>query len=219
MKDKILSVIATIKTLEYALHTNTFKEVTTRLNSVESQYSKLMELNKEYLAIDPMKTEVDFDEQTGVMTFIQQGKAISSIKLNRANPNVPVKLMSKSDVSSFIPDDDQKETSAEMTILKKEIARELENFYFNASKLWDLIEQTICKKPKSDFIAVKMVRNKLIEHTEEGDIYSFGASEEWGPSVKPSQLTSRKEKWHDKGLRVNTEELIDKIEARLNSLN
>jgi hypothetical protein len=214
MNKRINKVLKTVKNCKDSIHPNSFRELIMRLTSVKSQYIKLMELNAIYLRDDSMKMEMIFNEESGEMFFAHQGKVISSLKLNRADPNVPVKLMSKSDMSSFIPEEESNDILGDINKIQKEIAKELENFYFNASKLWDLVEKTIFKKSKSEFIGVKMVRNKLIEHTEDGDIYSFGVSEEWGPSVKPSQLKNRKEKWHDKGLKVNTEELILKIDSR-----
>lgn len=218
MNDRISDVIKIIKNCEVSIHPNSFRELISRLVTLQSQYTKLIELNEIYLNNDPMKIEINFDEGTGTMSVTHQGKVVSTLKLNRADVNVPVKLMSKSGMSSFVPEEGAEDKTSTINLTQKEIAKELENFYFNASKLWDLIEKTIFKKSKSEFIGVKMVRNKLIEHSEEGDVYSFGVSEEWGPSVKPSQLTTRKEKWHDKGLKVNTAELISRIETRFISL-
>lgn len=213
MDEKIDQVISLINQSQNSINPNSFIELISRMEKIKTQYTNLMKLNTKYIEKDPMKMDIQFDEETGVMTVAHMGELMSSIKLNRANPEVPVKLASKSDMSSFVPSNENQEIDA----IRNQIAEELESFYFNASKLWDLIEKTILSKSKSDFIGVKMVRNKLIEHTEDGDIYSFGASDEWGPTVKPSQLTSRKEKWHDKGLRVNTEELLNKIESRFTS--
>ena len=213
MDEKIDQVISLINQRKDSINPNSFTELISRMEKIKTQYTSLMKLNAECIEKDPMKMDIQFNEKTGVMTVAHMGEIMSSIKLNRANSEVPVKLASKSDMSSFVPSNDNQEINA----IRNQIAEELENFYFNASKLWDLIEKTILSKLKSDFIGVKMVRNKLIEHTEDGDIYSFGVSDEWGPTVKPSQLTKRKEKWHDKGLRVNTEELLNKIESRFTS--
>jgi hypothetical protein len=213
---EIESIIEQLQKRKETLNQNTYNEALSRIDKIGVQYSKLMLLNTKYLSVDPVRMEFSFDEESGVMQFIPQGNIIFSIKLNRANPDVPIKLMGRSDASSFVSNEDLvSEGETDFNKLRNEISGELESFYFNASKLWDLVEKVICKKTKSEFIGVKMVRNKLIEHTEDGDIYSFGVSEEWGPSVKPSQLLSRKEKFHDKGLRVNAEELLEKIKLRL----
>lgn len=213
MDEKIDQVISLINQSQNNINQNSFTELISRMEKIRAQYTNLMKLNAECIEMDPMKMDIQFDEESGVMSIMHMGKPMHSLKLNRANPEVPVKLASKSDISSFVPSNDNQEINA----IRNQIAEELESFYFNASKLWDLIEKTILCKSKSAFIGVKMVRNKLIEHTEDGDIYSFGVSDEWGPTVKPSQLTNRKEKWHDKGLRVNTDELLNKIESRFTS--
>lgn len=197
-------------------HSHSLNELVSRLEGVRDTYVSLENLNEKFFQLDPFRLEMDFDPITGVMTMRQNGTVLHSIKLNRADPAVPVQLAGKSDMSSFSPV--AQEENAEFKKVKADIASELEKIYYNASKAWDLVEQTLLQKKKSEFINVKMVRNKLIEHTEHGDIFSFGASQEWGPSVKPSQKINRKEKFHDKGIRVNMKEFLDRLKSRLENL-
>jgi len=222
MKADFLSLIERLRSIKDSdsdflkTHANSLDELISRLEVLSRDFESLEGLNKKYLEIDPLRMEVSLDSDTGILTLKQGGIVVHSLKLNRANPDVPVQLAGKSDVSSFTPS--TKEENDEFRSIKTNLAAELESFYYNASKTWDLIEKTLLGKKNSEFIGVKMVRNKLIEHTEHGDIFSFGASEEWGPSVKPTQLTNRKEKFHDKGLRVNTKELLEKITERLKGI-
>lgn len=222
MEEIFLNTIEKVKSIkesntEFArMYTNSLDELISRLEVLSKDYESLEVLNKRYLELDPLRMDISLDSETGILTFKQGGIVVHSLKINRADPNVPVQLAGKSDVSSFTPA--SKEENEEFKSIKANLASELESFYYNASKTWDLIEKTLLVKKNSEFIGVKMVRNKLIEHTEHGDIFSFGASEEWGPSVKPTQLTNRKEKFHDKGLRTNTKELLEKITERLKAI-
>lgn len=222
MEEIFLNTIEKVKGIkesntEFArLYTNSLDELISRLEVLSRDYDSLEVLNKRYLELDPLRMDISFDSETGILTLKQGGIVVHSLKINRADPNAPVQLAGKSDVSSFTPT--SKEENEEFRSIKANLAPELESFYYNASKTWDLIEKTLLVKKNSEFIGVKMVRNKLIEHTEHGDIFSFGASEEWGPSVKPTQLTNRKEKFHDKGLRTNTKELLEKITERLKAI-
>ena len=223
MKDKFLAVLEKIKNIKKSgsdfskLHANTLDELSERIEALDGNYFLLEDLNSQYLQLDPMRMETNFDAATDTMTITNKdGEVVFSLKLNRADPSVPIQLAGKSDISSFSPS--TSEENIELVQLRRELGAGLESFYYNASKIWDLIEKSLLSKKGSEFINVKMVRNKLIEHTEHCDIFSFGASEEWGPSVKPTQLTSRKEKFYDKGLRVNTKELLQKIEDNIKSL-
>ncbi len=193
-------------------------ELTHRLEVARLQYIELIQLNERCLNGDPLRMEIDFNQETGVLSCRSgsSGKNIFNMKLRRADPNVPVQLRGMSDMIMFSFGKEDGEGNSGLEGDRKKLAEKLESFYYNAGKLWDLVEKSICGKKKAEFIGVKMVRNRLIEHTEDGDIYSFGVSEAWGPTVKPSQSTKRKERgWHDKGLKVNTQELISKIRQRL----
>lgn len=216
----ILEKVRTIKASGFNVskeHANTLDELSERIEALSRNYFSLEDLNSQHIQLDPMRMETEFDSTTDTMTIRDKsGNVAFSLKLNRADPSVPIQLAGKSDISSFSPR--TSEGNKELVALRRELGAGLENFYYNASKIWDLIEKGLLGKKGSEFINVKMVRNKLIEHTEHGDIFSFGASEAWGPSVKPMQMTSRKERFHDKGLRVNTKELLQRIQDRLNKL-
>ena len=210
--DKVIGTLKTIKdsSPDFAkAHLNSLDELLFRLEILKASYTTLEALNKKYLELDPLRMEMDFDPVTGIVSIKHKGVIMSTLQLIRADPEIPVQFDSKSDISSFSPS--IIEENEEFKFVKTSIPSELESFYYNANKAWDLVEETLLKKKDSRFIGVKMVRNKLIEHTEKGDIFSFGASEAWGPSVKPTQLTSREEKFHDKGLRINSEEFIEKV--------
>lgn len=220
MKTKLLAVIEKIDSISStsAGNANTLKEIHLRLDTLGNQYFSLMELNVKFLRSTPQRREIQFDEEAGILTVAAGGNAFS-IKFNRAEPSVPVKLAGMTSMSGFVPQPSLGGSTVKHEAIKRELGVELENFYSNASKLWDLVEKSLCEKNKSKFIGVKMVRNKLIEHAEHGDIYSFGASETAGPTVKPIQKASKKDKWHDQGLIKNTEELLSEIALNLKSIN
>lgn len=193
-------------------------ELATRLETLKSNYLSLCALNDRYIVIDPLRVDMSFDPETGVMTFKKGEEILSSFKINRADPLVPVRLMSQSDITAFLPAKSESGDSEEVKNLRNQISSELEGFYYNASKAWDLVGKSLLKKKDSKFIGIKMVRNKLIEHTEHGDIFSFGASKEAGPTVKPIKLSTRREKSNDKGLNPNTKEFVEEVEKRLDGI-
>lgn len=212
----ILGLLENIKNKKSPLgkDKNSLEELISRLQTARDSFEDLMILNKQYLEIDPYKIEISLDSETGILTSKFGGK-IQAIKINRADPNVPVQIVSTSSVSSFGPDEGGQDLSDDIKQLRKNISYKLESFYFNANKAWDLLEESLCKRKKAKFIGIAMVRHKLVEHTEEGDIFSFGVSKEWGPRVKPMQISNRKEKYHDLGLIKNTGEFLLEIEKDL----
>lgn len=217
MKSRIQAVTRIVNLLleEGVCNSNTLREIATRVSNLGQLYSNLMRLNDRYIEIDPLRSETVFDEQSGIMSIKLNGDLIHSLTLKRADPSIPVKLVNSSSFSSFVAMQDEE---GEVQSVRDEIAKEIEIFYYNANKLLDLVEKGLLKKNRKQFIGVSMVRNKLIEHTEDGDIYSFGVSKEFGPTVKPQKLVSRREKPNDMGLVKNTIELLSLIESRMRKL-
>lgn len=196
---------------------NLLSEIHVRLINLKSQYLSLMVLNDEYLTTCSTNFSVAFDSEIDTLT-IQTPHKKTHLKLNRANANIPIQLKSESDMHAFSLNKDSDNKSGDSFRIKSQIAIELECFYFNAAKLWKLIENDLLKKKRTTFIGILLVRNKLIEHAEKFDIFSFGASRKLGPTVKPLHSGSNIEKWHDAGLKKNTTELVQMIHSRLRSL-
>jgi hypothetical protein len=97
--------------------------------------------------------------------------------------------------------------------VKAQLRPKLESFYYNAHRLLTLIE-VLPGTTDFKFIGVKVVRNKLIEHAENGSLYSFGWSDN-GPLVKPEKLSTADPRWQDKGLLPNTIEMIAAVSNKL----
>ena len=118
---------------------NTVRELATRFESLSENFEYLMKLNSQYIESDHLRTEIN--------------KLFSSIIIPRKYPDVPVKIEATSYEGFFVPGrekDDEKIRS-----LKNEIAQKLENFYYNADKIWSLVEVSLLKKRKRNSSALQ----------------------------------------------------------------
>ncbi len=181
------------------------KELKRRIKRMENDFNRLMQVNK--LLCDAKIPKVHFDEHTSIITVTTE-RGSQSIKLNRKDPNIPVKLLDSTAIGVYLADDSEdtkdSEHEAELKMMMEQL---LEHFYNNAFRVTKLV-QVVTGKSKYHCQEITIVRNKLIEHPESGSLYSFGYGTN-GPVVKPMY---RGEKlWNDLGLIPNTESLINSL--------
>ena len=132
------------------------------------------------------------------------GDATSSLRLRRAAPGVPLQIKQSVAVGTYHVGAASPVDNARSTELKSELEDLIEQYYYNAHRVLKLIQGLpSCRNFKAKEIAI--VRNKLIEHSDHGDIYSFGFGTR-GPVVRPIARTGRQ--WNDAGLVPNTEVFI-----------
>jgi hypothetical protein len=183
------------------------KEVRRRIERLESSLDRLMQLNHSLLT--QLLPEITFDAETGTLTA-KLGDAMSSIRFERANPDVPVQVGSIGSVATYEPKAKPLEP-AEQVRQKVELEDLLEGYYYNAHRVLKLLQSLpTLKNLKCKEIIV--VRNKLIEHADHGDIYSFGVSH-GGPVIKPVVPVGRV--WQDAGLLPNTTAFVAALLAAL----
>jgi hypothetical protein len=170
-------------------------EIKRRLERVENETNRLIQINNKLL--DDEAPKIHFDESSDTLTLTFKGTA-QSIKLNRANPDVPVKLAGSTSIGAYVAGKADRDSEA-TDELKAVTEQMLEGVYNNAFRITKLA-QTLTGRRRFECRNITMVRNKLVEHPEPGAIYSFGFSST-GPVVKPIHRGTRE--WTDAGLLPN----------------
>jgi hypothetical protein len=181
----------------------TMKEIETRLLRLANQYVELLNINTRLMEIDPYRICNSFDPSSDTITFDVGDKSFH-IKLRRANPNIPISLDGETIIGFYEPRIEPDE-SEEITKLKSRMEILLEGFYQSTHRILKLVS-TLPGMAKVESHAITMVRNKLIEHPDIGDFYTFGWSTN-GPMVRPLHRPGRK--WVDSGLIPNTQEFTN----------
>jgi hypothetical protein len=183
----------------------TLREIETRLLRLVTQFNELIQINKLLMESDPLRIHIHFDPSSETITFGNGDKSIH-IKLNRADPNIPIARDNESVVGAYIPGALSSE-SAEIVQIKSRMESLLEDFYHSAHRILKLV-RTLPRMTKTESRAITIVRNKLVEHPDAGDFYSFGWSSS-GPIVRPFHRPGRQ--WVDAGLIPNTNEFVDAL--------
>ncbi len=184
-----------------SVNQDTLAEIVRRLERLDSTLRRLVEINAELCATAALQVSYDPESET---LSAQMGNAVSSVKLNRANPDVPIKFGPTSSLAAYRSGSSIKNESARTIELKVALEGDLEQYYYNAHRVLKLAQSLPgCRNLKCKEIVV--VRNKLIEHSDHGEIYSFGFGTA-GPVVRPFARPGRG--WNDSGLLPNTEAFI-----------
>jgi hypothetical protein len=213
LKDHFRNTIVTIesfisKVVVNPIENETIKEIMVRLARLETEYGELMTLTKSIQDSSPHKMEMSFDQESGVMTILVDGKPVQQFKLHSADPNVPVTQYGPSfSANGYHAGKVENGESDELYELKAQMESRLEVFYQNAHRVLMLVNSLTCAK-RIKAKGITMVRNKLIEHPPKGALYTFGWSDK-GPLVKP--IRRGELDWTDKGLEPNTSEFLDEI--------
>lgn len=196
------------------------QQIAYRLGELSAMFARCLTLNDQYLTENRLRITPSFNEETGEMQISMGGMPAYSFKLNRANPDVPVKIADQTQVAAFIPGAANPKTDNKAR-LQGQLSREVESYYYFASLTWDILEKELIGKGNSKFIGVKMVRNNLLEHAykgEKNELGSFAASEPNGPQVKNWRHSTSTHLPHDPGLVPNTTEFLEAVERRFLAL-
>jgi hypothetical protein len=182
----------------------TLDEVTRRIRRLDEQVGRLVNLNNRYLETEaPMTT---FDPSTDTVTF-RVGDVQQSLKLNRADPNVPITMEEIGVGGAYRPTD---ESGSMLHDDRLEFEGLLEDYYQSAHRVLKLV-RTLPGLESFKCREITIVRNKLVEHPPEGEAYSFGFGHS-GPTVRPFHRPGRQ--WIDAGLVPNTQAFIDALATR-----
>jgi hypothetical protein len=172
-------------------------EVRSRIQRLQISLHRLLSINSALLALLAPPPQIDHDSDT--MTQIIDGVAHTT-KFKRADPNIPVQIRTIGSISTFPGGIPRPNDTPQTLTLKGELVGLLEEFYYNAHRVLKLIQKLPrCRNLKCKEISI--VRNKLIEHADHGDVYSFGVTSQ-GPVVRPVVPSGRA--WVDGGLIPNT---------------
>lgn len=183
----------------------TLREVIRRLERLSAQTEKLIAINNSLLGTSGVSTE--FDVSTDCLV-IRAGDTEQRLQLRRTDPNVPITMRTLTAGGAYhagATDD----VPLEDAQLRLELESKLEAFYQSAHRVLKLLG-TIPDLRKIKCMAITQVRNKLIEHPDDGTIYSFGFGST-GPRVKPMRRGTPA--WNDEGLVPNTRDFVDAIAA------
>lgn len=185
----------------------TLLEIKRRLERLDIQLRKLLEINEKLILKEDFK--ISFDQPNDTIV-ISMGGQEQRIKLKRADPNIPITLNNLTRGSAYQAGSASSRDDEEHA-LRIELETELESYYQSAHKVLKLFG-TIPEFTKIKSLSITRVRNNLIEHTKNGAVYSFGVGST-GPRVKP--MYEGELVFNDEGLVPNTREFIDAIEKYL----
>jgi len=181
----------------------TLDEVLRRLQRLNSQCGQLIKLNN--TLIEQRAPQIRFDPDTDTVTY-RMGELEERVRLNRADPKVPIGMGTVTVAGAYKPETTvDQERSADVDELAFEGL--LEDYYHNAHRILKLVKllpgfkNFRCRE-------ITMVRNKLVEHPKQGEVYSFGWGSS-GPVVRPLHQQDRE--WIDRGSVPNTEALLGKL--------
>lgn len=181
-------------------------ELKRRIKRMEGDFNRLIKINN--LLLEAEMPHLEFEESTDTITITNKGHS-RSIKLNRADPNVPIQLLGSTSIGAYKAGSQKPSMSdVESENLKMLMEQMLEHYYANAFRITKLV-QVVTGSKKYHCSEITIVRNKLIEHPDTGSIYSFGFGTN-GPVVKPIQRRGQR-KWNDKGLVPNTTALVESL--------
>ena len=184
----------------------TILEVSARLQHLSELASQLIEINNQLWENEGQK--ISFDPSKDTIT-ISIGGQETNIRLNRADPDVPMTMNPLFEGAAYHAGRSEPPIDPESSALERQLGKKLESFYTNAHRVLKLLG-TIGSLPKVKCKAVSRVRNCLIEHPDQGTMYTFGYGST-GPRVKP--MHQGPSKWNDEGLVPNTLDFVAAIEA------
>lgn len=177
--------------------TAALSEIIRRLERLESRFAELMAINSKLSALK--LPEFKFDPETDTLSLSIGGKEAGKLQLNRADPNTPIRLENTAAVHAYVPEGDTSD-SDEDEAMKGLMEDLLEHYYSSAFRVVRIVK-TLPGLKKFRCMEITIVRNKLLEHVEQGELYSFGFGTE-GPRVKP--MARGRPDWVDHGLIGNT---------------
>lgn len=183
----------------------TLLEVARRLKRLSRQAAELVEINNKLGSQDALS--VTFDPTTDTVVFAAAGVE-QRLKLRRADPNVPIAMRNLTSGAAYVAGEADA-VDEEQETLRIELEEKVESYYQSAHRILKLFG-TIPALATIRCEPISRVRNNLVEHPQEGALYSFGYGST-GPRVKPMHRGTPL--WNDDGLVPNTEALLGAIET------
>ncbi len=184
------------------------REIERRLRGLQSSYARLMSINAELMHKMPLKTTFDSASETYIASL---GDQELRIKLNRADPQVPIQMKRLTEGVAYLAGSQHPADDPNVQALRDEMEHLLEYYYYAAHRTLKLV-QSLPKLKNFKAKEISIVRNKLIEHAEHGDLYSFGYGST-GPRIKPVGPATRQ--WNDEGLSTNTGRFLSALKDAL----
>jgi hypothetical protein len=186
-------------------HAQVLLEIRRRLDRLGAQAAELIDINNRIWVKQGFK--VDFDPSTDTVIVSIEGEE-QRLKLKRADPNVPIQMKGLTAGSGYHAGTSQPSDEEEQR-LRLELEEKLESYYQSAHRVLKLFGR-VPSLAKIKCVAISRVRNELIEHPDDGALYSFGTGST-GPRVKPMHRGTPK--FNDEGLVPNTRAFVDAIVA------
>ncbi len=183
-------------------------ELKRRLRRHEADCNRLIKVNNALMDAELPRMTHDTATDTLTVTF---GGVSQSLKMNRANPDVPVELVNSAAIGTYKPGESSPQSSAEVEELKILFESLLEQYYYNAFRITKLLQE-LTGRTKSHCTEITMVRNHLVEHPKDDTDYTFGFGSH-GPVVRPIKRGTPS--WNDAGLIPNTAALLKHVVSEL----
>jgi hypothetical protein len=200
-----------------AEHKSALAEIMWRIEELQHLYAELVEVNDALAA--RVLPKIRFDETTEEQViFAADGTEMMRMKLNRADPNVPIKHRSQAMIGSYnVGSTTGSYNTAGVPALRRQLERDLESYYYSAFRVQKHVSRLPGNK-KFPYSGITLVRNKLMEHKseqspDEKHPYNFGFGT-GGPYVRPAKSADQKEMHTDTGLVANTLEFLAELERR-----
>lgn len=181
----------------------TINEIARRLRRLDNQVGQLINTNNSLVQQRVPRTE--FDPETDTVTTRIGGVELKT-KLRRADPNKPIQMRTLA-VGGAYKAGRQTTRPKEQDVDEMMFEGALEDYYHNAHRVLKLVKRLL---GLSNFGCneITIVRNKLVEHPEYGEAYSFGFGTS-GPVVRPMHKPGRE--WIDAGLVPDTQAFVKKL--------
>ena len=189
-----------------------FSEADRRLKALVSDYINCMEISERFFSAG-IEGSVSFNEDFQTFYIFCNGLPQPFFTINngvRGGGQEAEIIYSE----NFFTAGERESVAPE---LEDELIPRLEAFYYNANRAWSSLEKGIFGRKKSKYIGIVMVRNRLIDHAEYGQLDTFGVSRGNGPRVKPLKIGSGDQEV-DPGLRTNFEERVREMRRRIDDL-
>ena len=183
-------------------------ELKRRLRRLEAECNRLVKINNTLMHAKLPRMSHDSTTDTLTMTV---GDISHSIRLKRADPDVPVKVVQSVAIGTYGHSEGPPRSSPEIEDLKMLFESLLEQYYYNAFRITKLLQE-LTGRTKSHCAKITMVRNQLVEHPKDAADYTFGYGTQ-GPVVRPVKRGAPA--WNDAGLVPNTVALVRHVVSEL----
>ena len=181
----------------------TINEIVQRVRRLNNQVGQLINTNNSF--IEQRVPRFEFDPESDTVTTRVGGVELKT-KSKRADPNKPIQMRTLTVGGAYTAGQSASEQN-EQSQDEMMFEGSLEDYYQNAHRVLKLIK-TLPGLGNFECREITIVRNKLVEHPESGEPYSFGFGAT-GPVVRPVHKPGRE--WIDAGLVPNTEAFVREL--------